>query len=176
MPHKNPITCSLYKRWAGMLARCYNPSSKAFTNYGGRGIRVCHQWKFSFRKFEAWALSSGFDLSLYLDRKDVNGNYNPRNCRWVDSSENIRNRRWTPALATQIANARKNVNVSKLKAAVFRAHAKPVRCVETGEVFESAVAASRFAGVSAGHICNVINGAYESKAGGYRWERTTNAN
>lgn len=74
-----------------MLYRCRNPRAKAFANYGGRGITVCPQWH-SFEGFYA-DMGQGHWKGAEIDRIDPNGNYEPGNCRWVTTKENLRNRR-----------------------------------------------------------------------------------
>lgn len=75
-----------------MRARCNNPKDKSYKYYGGRGISYCNDWE-AFKGFEAWAISSGYEPGLQLDRADNNGNYAPSNCRWVTRSENMQNTR-----------------------------------------------------------------------------------
>lgn len=69
-----------YKSWADMLQRCNNPKTVGYKNYGGRGIKVHPRW-FDFREFlsDMGLKPEGFSL----DRIDVNGNYEPGNCRYV---------------------------------------------------------------------------------------------
>lgn len=69
--------------YANMKTRCYNPISNRYHCYGGRGIRVCDEWKNSFTKFQEWALQNGYADNLTLDRINNDGNYEPSNCRWV---------------------------------------------------------------------------------------------
>jgi len=91
---------SLYNIWRGITRRCYNVSDPHYTNYGGRGIKVYEEWRSSYSKFKDWSIKSGWDLNLTrteqsLDRINVNGNYEPDNCRWVDMKTQGRNKRDT---------------------------------------------------------------------------------
>lgn len=83
----------LYKCWQDMKARCCYEGDFNYKNYGGRGIKVCEEWTTSYLKFKDWALSNGYSDELTLDRIDVNGNYFPQNCRWVDAETQQNNRR-----------------------------------------------------------------------------------
>lgn len=78
--------------WSGMKARCLNPKSVSYQNYGGRGIGICPEWM-EFRTFHEWAMSNGYADGLQLDRIDNDGDYCPENCRWVTRSQNQRNTR-----------------------------------------------------------------------------------
>lgn len=76
--------------WRSMLARCNNPNDRSFNHYGGRGIRVCARWK-SYEHFLA-DMGPRPDKSLTLDRIDVNGDYEPSNCRWATLSVQQQNK------------------------------------------------------------------------------------
>lgn len=86
---KTPV----YRLWKGLRQRCFNPNSLAFHNYGGRGITLCEEWKNSAESFCEWALENGYQSGLSIDRIDVDGNYEPNNCRFVDRSVQNNNRR-----------------------------------------------------------------------------------
>ena len=86
----------LYQRWLDMKSRCNCPNNTEYSNYGGRGISVIEEWNNDYFAFKNWALQNGFSEELTLDRIDVNGNYEPQNCRWItfiDQQNNRRNNR-----------------------------------------------------------------------------------
>jgi hypothetical protein len=81
-----------HRVWATMINRCINPAQKYFSNYGGRGIVVCEQWK-DFSNFIA-DMGERPTSKHQIDRYPNNdGNYEPGNCRWATCKENSRNRR-----------------------------------------------------------------------------------
>ena len=86
----------LYGIYIGMKSRCYNKKEAAYSNYGSRGIKVCDKWlskNNGFIAFRDWALANGYEEGLSIDRVNVNGNYEPGNCRWVNDYVQANNRR-----------------------------------------------------------------------------------
>lgn len=78
--------------------RCLSTTDPDYPLYGGRGITICQNWIDDFTIFMSWSYCAGYRDYLTLDRKDVNGNYDPYNCRWVTQK-------------VQCNNTRSNINV-----------------------------------------------------------------
>ena len=78
-----------YFSWYDMMRRCYKADRPDYKYYGGRGIKVCEEW----HSFENFYADMGNANGLTLDRIDVNGDYEPSNCKWSTMSEQVKNRR-----------------------------------------------------------------------------------
>lgn len=87
-----------YRTWINMKSRCNTPSSTGFENYGGRGIRVHPEWEASFAAFIR-DMGMRPSRAHSLDRIDVNGNYEPANCRWATKTVQSRNMRSNKVVA-----------------------------------------------------------------------------
>jgi hypothetical protein len=106
--HATPI----YSIWASMKQRCYDPHSKSYPRYGGRGIIVCDRWRNSFGDFLA-DMGDRPSPDYSLERKDNTGPYSPENCRWATRKEQCRNRR-SSRLITHDGQTRPSVEWSEL--------------------------------------------------------------
>lgn len=89
-----------------MKKRCYYPKHICYHDYGGKGIKICDEWNNreiirisgigytkGFLAFKKWALENGYADNLTIDRVDVNGNYEPSNCRWILQKRQCNNKR-----------------------------------------------------------------------------------
>lgn len=91
----NHTKTPLYYVWVNMKQRCQNSRNPEYHNYGGRGIKVCNEWQ-TFQPFYEWAVGSGYTMGgkdQSIDRINVDGNYEPSNCRWATFKEQQNNRR-----------------------------------------------------------------------------------
>ena len=83
----------LYQTYNRMKTRCYNKNVKCYKNYGLRGIKICNEWLNDFASFYNWSLNNGYKEGLSIDRIDVNGDYEPSNCRWITMAQQASNKR-----------------------------------------------------------------------------------
>ncbi len=122
MPHlikHGDSKSKLYAVRNAMIQRCTNKNSKAFKDYGSRGINVCSEWINSYITFKDWALSNGYIEGLTIERINNDGNYEPSNCKWITNSEqklntrkSIKNR-FTEDELSNIIELFYNTNISK---------------------------------------------------------------
>ena len=83
----------LYHVWHGMKQRCYYQKHISYQFYGALGIGVCDEWRNDYMKFYEWAMESGYEAGLSIDRIDDTKGYSPENCRWVTPTDQACNRR-----------------------------------------------------------------------------------
>lgn len=83
----------LHGIWKQMRDRCYRQTNKAYPQYGGRGIVMYPEWQNDFATFREWAYANGYNDTLSIDRIDVDGIYEPSNCRWATRVTQNRNKR-----------------------------------------------------------------------------------
>lgn len=116
-PHRKPserrrsenkvVGTRLYEIWQGMKGRCYDQHDARYGRYGGRGIKVCEIWRTNFLAFHDWAISSGYQDDLTIERIDNDGDYCPDNCRWATIKEQCNNR--STNINIKIGNATKTL-------------------------------------------------------------------
>lgn len=186
----------LYRIWGNMKGRCYCKSRREYKNYGGRGIKVCDEWQQDFQAFYDWAMSHGYTDTLTLDRIDVNGNYEPSNCRWITNKEQQNNRQYNKLIsyngrtqtlaqwASEYNMCYKTLQKRINKWGIEKAFNEPLRnrkmfgvenpksrsviCVETGKIFETVTLAAK--SVNRNHTAVSACCKGKSKTcGGYHW-------
>ena len=78
--------------WRDMIRRCDSPNRYAHEYYHDKGVTICDEWRHNFKSFYEWAIDNGYSDKLTIDRIDVNGNYEPGNCRWVTMKKQCNNK------------------------------------------------------------------------------------
>lgn len=88
----------IYKILRGMIQRCENPNNSAWEHYGGRGIKICEEWRNAENgalNFYNWSMSNGYKDGLTIERINVEKDYSPDNCKWETWENQHRNTRKT---------------------------------------------------------------------------------
>ena len=177
----------LYEIWQNMRRRCNEKNNPCYKNYGARGISFDKSWA-DFSTFEQWAIDNGYSDDLTIDRIDVNKGYFPENCRWVTRKTQGNNKR-TNLYITYHGKTKTlaewadltNIPYSKLKYRIYKGWdiekvfadndlgCKKVRCIDTGQIFESTASAAKSVNVTQSAISNVCRGV-RKQCHGFRWE------
>lgn len=90
MAHRNN-TVPEYQTWSDMIKRCENTETAGYDHYGARGIIICSRWRESFAAFYT-DMGPKPSLQHSVERKDVDGNYEPSNCKWGTKDEQANNK------------------------------------------------------------------------------------
>lgn len=85
---EHPEYENLYGKWSQMNARCYRKTAHNYKWYGGKGVRVCDEWRESFEEFAKWCIEQGYEKGMAISRFGDVGNYEPNNCKIVTMLEN----------------------------------------------------------------------------------------
>ena len=83
-----------YNRWRAMLRRCSDPSADSYAIYGAKGVKVCDRWLVFDNFLADMGVAPGPEYSI--DRIDSSGNYEPANCRWATTAQQLENRDTKP--------------------------------------------------------------------------------
>ncbi len=83
----------IYRVWRGIKTRIFNKNCLAYKDYGGRGIKMNKEWADNPLRFNEWAIKAGYQEGLTIERKNVDGDYEPDNCIFIPQSQQMKNRR-----------------------------------------------------------------------------------
>ena len=183
----------LYRIYGNIKTRCYNKNIEKYKNYGGRGIKMCEEWFFDSNKFIEWALANGYQDNLTIDRIDVNGDYEPSNCRWIPIQKQYTNRtdnnkykglcicEWAKIFGisqSALGNfVRRNgwegtikYYTNKQNGLLARKNtARPVICIETNIIYPSIIDAAIATGLDPSNITKTCKGKRKQYKG-YHWK------
>jgi AP2 domain len=80
-----------YNSWQNMIQRCTNPKATGYKRWGGKGIKVCDRWRYSFENF--YADMGERPEGKTIHRIELDGDYEPGNCKWATTQEQNRQQR-----------------------------------------------------------------------------------
>jgi hypothetical protein len=182
-------TSRIHRIWTGIKTRTSPNNSEKYPHYSGRGITHCKEWD-QFEPFYEWAMANGYSDNLSIDRIDVNGNYEPSNCRWVTMAEQAKNKttnrhliingenktitEWSKITGIDIATISWRIKQGRNNEEALTKLKKTIKVsmVDHDEkvikTYNSMSEAERENGISKGKISEVVSGNRKT-AGGYKW-------
>lgn len=84
---------AIERKYFAIKTRCYNEKAQNYSYYGGRGIKMCQEWRDNSASFYKWAADNGYQEGLEIDRIDPDGDYSPENCRFATRAQQMQNTR-----------------------------------------------------------------------------------